>query len=1387
VSTDAATRLQAALDAIKLGLPPAPSSSRFKPLRMGMLGIWQYDEQEFFFHDGRLVLLGRNGSGKTKVLEVTSPFLFDADLTARRLDPFGHASRSMRDNLLFGSRKHQVGYVWCEYGRVTETGLAEYVTIGAGLRAQAAKAGAPESWYFLTSQRVGVDLQLHDSTWTLPGRTELAKVLEDNGRVFKTAGEYRTAVGERLFGMTPARYRSLVELLLTMRRPKLSENFGVEKLAQTISDGLPPVDNGLIDELARGFDELSRDREELENLERVGREVKQFLRTYRIYAQRMVRHYGAGLRRAATRYDGVTRRKREAEQQLEHFQAGLSSLNDRMAQLNRAVVEQHVKINTLEQRPELEQQAVLLALEQQARKAEDQLGRAGARLAEARREHDLSETELQQAEEQLEWVAEQFDEAERHGADAADRCGLRGEHTVHSRRLLTDLEAAQRVLTAVVDARRAAVRNARALRQQVDLAQSEFDRAQAVKDDLMARKEELSRAIISQQAKLTAEIEATTTALLSWIEDCRELHVASETRELMLRGVEQAGQPGVIAPASLARSLASEAETALLTALAQLNADHARLRSEHRDLVDLRRRISEEQDTPPPEPLVPRRDRVNDPIPGAPLWRVIEFAPGVTEDLQANIETALLGAGLLDAWITPVGAVVHPGTLDTLLEPGPGIASDRSLSSVLSPSRQQDVQPETIQAVLNRIGYRDQSPHGDDGTSGDWISGDGGWALGPLRGRTEGRPASYIGAAARAAARLRRLRELDSQLDDLETRTAAVLQLHQSLEQRIERLRRERNTCPDNTRVLEFVMRLDALLERAGELAAESRQAGLRCDECMERVRAATVELEIYGRENYVGTTLESLDTLDESLTSYREHLSEVFSQASRYRLCRSQVEAQRSRCERDKERRELAEDEHERMTEEAIILRAEYETRHGLDGADIDQVLTELNIARERAERLRIDRAAVEADVHAATEGLGAARSTLAAVEEQRQEREGERSEAMAEFEQLRTFGLLTLAGVPGAREDTANLTTSLEEARAAERHLDRVDSDDRARNQARNNVDERFRALQFGISGPDWNPWGANEGGLFVAKVTHNGEDHSLTNVNEIIEDEIATRKTYLDEQERKLFAEVLIGRVGEHLRDCRARAMMLYSTMNDLLAKRRTASGRQMRLLWEADEEAGPKAQRALDIFDRQSMDLLTDEARAELVDFLTDRVRETREADREGDWREHLREALDYRQWSRFRIQIRDNTGDNWTTLTDAKHQQGSGGEKAVMLQLPLFVAAAAHYVGAAPTAPRPIYLDEAFAGIDAEMRGECMKLLVDLDLDFVMASHDEWGFHEEVPGLVTYSLFRDPSEPGVLATPFLWDGTASSELRDPMLDSHEDLPRDGDDLFNDGDS
>ena len=59
-------------DALKL---PEPQLLRWQPLRMGVVELFYYDSEEFWFTNGHLVLRGNNGTGKSKVLSLTMPLL----------------------------------------------------------------------------------------------------------------------------------------------------------------------------------------------------------------------------------------------------------------------------------------------------------------------------------------------------------------------------------------------------------------------------------------------------------------------------------------------------------------------------------------------------------------------------------------------------------------------------------------------------------------------------------------------------------------------------------------------------------------------------------------------------------------------------------------------------------------------------------------------------------------------------------------------------------------------------------------------------------------------------------------------------------------------------------------------------------------------------------------------------------------------------------------------------------------------------------------------------------------------------------------------------------------------------------------------------------------
>ena len=74
-------------------------NSKWQINRVGLLDFWYYDEEEFDFLDGRMLLRGANGSGKSVTMQSFIPLLLDGNMRPERLDPFG--SRAERWKTIF--------------------------------------------------------------------------------------------------------------------------------------------------------------------------------------------------------------------------------------------------------------------------------------------------------------------------------------------------------------------------------------------------------------------------------------------------------------------------------------------------------------------------------------------------------------------------------------------------------------------------------------------------------------------------------------------------------------------------------------------------------------------------------------------------------------------------------------------------------------------------------------------------------------------------------------------------------------------------------------------------------------------------------------------------------------------------------------------------------------------------------------------------------------------------------------------------------------------------------------------------------------------------------------------------------------------------------------
>lgn len=122
-------------------------SGRWKMNRIGFVNFWLYDEEIIDLTDGKLLLRGQNGSGKSITTQSFIPFILDGDRTPSRLDPFGSSDRRMEYYFLGEEGKEEAtGYLFLEFIK-EDTG--EYRTIGIGQRAHRGRqwiSGALCSW-----------------------------------------------------------------------------------------------------------------------------------------------------------------------------------------------------------------------------------------------------------------------------------------------------------------------------------------------------------------------------------------------------------------------------------------------------------------------------------------------------------------------------------------------------------------------------------------------------------------------------------------------------------------------------------------------------------------------------------------------------------------------------------------------------------------------------------------------------------------------------------------------------------------------------------------------------------------------------------------------------------------------------------------------------------------------------------------------------------------------------------------------------------------------------------------------------------------------------------------------------------------------------------------
>ncbi|ONI70924.1 TIGR02680 family protein [Actinosynnema sp. ALI-1.44] len=1366
---------------------PEPGLHRWQPLRVGIVNLWEYDQAEFWFADGRLVLRGGNGAGKTKVLELTTLMLLRGEIGASVLDPFGSQHRTMRFNLLPTGEDDDprppsdagLGYAWAEFGRLDDDGTARFFVCGLGVSARRGSGtSSVTTWHLITHLRPGRDLKLTTADRPLDQK-ELKKL--PGVTVPDSAARYRARVATELFGLGSDAYDNLTELLKQLRKPKLGERLNPTSLAETLSAALPPLASAEITQLADGWDNLEKLRTAVDQTRGAAVQLAGFVRTaWTPWARTVVRHRADALTTATTELDRTTKDRRAAETALTTARTEADRLDEDISRARTHQSDLGTELRELLDNKAF-QDAVSAASrvdglrEQLGGLAEQLLGvekrriGAAADVAEAAEAEATAASGVEQAESETVLASEHVEAVGRPAGlhqsvarhlPARDVSALRADLSVRRDRF-TQL---QRLRADFDRAESNAVRSAEQLADRESDLNEAAERRELARDGVESAVDTLRRQLREWNASVVhAKVDEQTVE--SWCDLVAELTAVHPSGA-------PAEQRGISPAAAVARHVQGVRDKLRSRRSAQVHEHGALVADQEKATAELAEALDRTERPPTPPDSWRRRDRPEpDGGQGAPFWRCVQPVDELSTDEVDLLEATLAAAGVLDAWLSTDGELitVEGGEqADTVVRAG-GTRVDANLTQVLEPTPVGGVPQTAIHAVLTSIGWHEFRSGGD--ATGTWLAADGTWRCAALSGRAEiAQPASYLGATARESARQREIDRLRARLAELADSINAIEARIGKLDDDLRRLAEEAARLPGERVVTDAVI---ILRERERQAADSERKAtsASNTHRANETARdTAWADFSAYAGEH--AFPLDNLARHDAALQVYHQAVAELVRHkqlldlhtATLTRVRSDLAGAQRRLAGVDIELRDLRARERKaqvrlRTAEEALTsdVHAQLDRRTELDRlvAQVDRELEELGKKRMDA-LVTVTRAEGTLDQH----------------EERRQGAERKRDTALAVWWEVYDANLAQPVGLE--EPERRSVESARESTRAARRELPDPGDEDRAWRLCYSKLEALRQELL-----PDRDARvleserdGAIQRVVVLADSSAGWQMPSAAAY--LLADQVRAQENAFDSEQQRVLTTLLGSTFIEHLKDRLDYTARTFTDINKQLAGHPTRHGNAVQLKWEPDP-TDPDASTVVDALTQGYQQL--SHARQETVrSFLArkiDNARADAAAGGSADWREQLSTALDYRGWLKISLQYRPGSTSRWVPFDAAKHGAKSGGEKVVLLSQPLFAAAVVAYNAADGHAPRCVWLDEAMTGVDDEIKASFMGLTVSFNLDVMLTAHDEWCKYPTVPAVAVYDLARHKGLPGVDAVPYLWCGGEWTAVALPISDVRAD--------------
>ena len=1338
-------------------------NERWKMNRIGFVNFWLYDEEDFEFEDGKLLLRGQNGSGKSITTQSFIPFVLDGDRTPSRLDPFGSSDRRMEYYFLGEEgREESTGYLFLEFRKEDSE---EYRTIGIGQKAKRGKTMDFWGFVILDGRRVGYDLWLYKEVGSnkIPlDKREMKGELGEDNFFTDSQSEYKKHVNQYIFGFRKEeQYEQFIKLLVKVRAPKLSKEFKPTKVYDILNDSLQTLTDEDLRPMVDAMEKMDEIQDSLEMLNRAFGDVKIIRNEYNHYNQYML----------AKKAQNYLNKKQEVEIEQARLEEQEQKQREAEAEQKKAA-EETVRLTEEKKLKETECSALM---DPELEKADQKLGKlkgdySEAREGEQRWKNRIEDFKVQIREEErnLKKLQDSMEQRRdtlkerREELDEQQEILQWEQHEKVKQKISLEEYEEKDEITANLLIRKNQLTEGKNVLYRYEEISNRYEEAAGQLEEAKRKKTEEEQQLETAEEQVADRTDEWITEVFRRVENASEWHPDRDVLQQAEQKVKQ--YRSVSDGMEIQEIFRGDYEGQRQQLADEKNKIQSQLADQNVILKETKEQLQQVQEQKELEPerneaVEKSRESLKQAgIMAIPFYKTVEFSKDLDETACARLEAQLQQSGVLDALVVPREDFAkiktdYPEFLDVVLQTeGRGDSNFTKLT--ISEDLPQKL-TEPVREILSNM-------HEKEGrTQGIYFGTDGIFQHGILTGKADKKAAEYVGYLARKRRKEQRIQELQEQIEEIGRKIEKLENEIQKIQERMDRQQEEYLGIPGFSKIQTALSKK----EEQERLLEMLEQEYLKLQE--QEYRLSEQKKQQYQEVLKVCKQLPYSRTVE----AYEEAINAAEEYGRLWQCIRQEllhIQTEHSSCMDKKEQIERSNE----NLDAAFAEKKVYSTKAKEYEIQIRQLEEYLN-SPERVEKTkRLNQ--VKDELKQINEKLSNLQSDMAKQEGMLQvwrkdlpEQKAKLQEAIIEETALRNYFeeeldlklILSREGrtVWDCAGEAVKLLRGSDKNREPSEMLQSLHDTYHKHNGSLVSYGTCIEEC-FG----DAETVGAIRKRYRIVSVW-NGKKVYLEEFYIVLKRTIEETQLLIQDKDRELFEDILSQTISQQLTDRISESRRWTMDMSNLMKEIDTSMGLRFSLEWkpckaENDRELDTADLEQILLRDRE---LLTVEDIEKVAGHFRSKIRtEKAKLEEEGtiiNYMDLVRDALDYRKWFEFQMFFRRGE-ETKKPLTNAAFNRFSGGEKAMAMYVPLFGAVNAQYKKADnKDHPRIIALDEAFAGVDDKNIKSMFELVHKLDFDYIMNSQALWGCFETVKGLRIAELHRPENSQVVSVIRYTWNG------------------------------